>query len=62
MFLVIMDYSWGGIIKIKLSEEDAQRIVNEGEAYVATLQDVYGFRLSDSYWMTCETLQEANYY
>ena len=61
MYLVIMDYSWGGLIKIRLSEEQAQRLEEEEFDFIESLKDEYGFDTASSYWMSCETLNEVSF-
>jgi hypothetical protein len=60
-YLILLDYSTGEIIRIKLSEEqkrDSEKY-DDFEEYLMTLEDGYGFRLPDCSWMAVERLQET---
>ena len=62
-YLILLDYSTGEIIRIKLSEEqkrDSEKY-DDFEEYLMTLEDGYGFRLLDCSWMAVERLQETVY-
>jgi len=61
MYLIIMDYSWGGLIKIELSKNQAKALAELGNEYVKALEKDYGFSYKDSYWMSCDTLNEVSY-
>ena len=62
-YVVLLDYSCGDIIKIRLSE--AQKAESEEysdfEEFLLTLEDEYGFRLSDCCWMATESLSEKSF-
>lgn len=62
-YVVILDYSVGEIIKIKLTEEQIKESekYSDFESYLSTLEDRYGFRLKDCYWMSCENLTERSF-
>lgn len=51
--VILMDFSWGGIIKIRLSDEQMKESENyeNFEEYLETIEREYGFRMKDSYWM-----------
>lgn len=60
-YLILLDYSIGEIIRIKLTEEqkrDSEKY-DDFEEYLMTLEDGYGFRLLDCSWMAVERLQET---
>lgn len=62
-YLILLDYSTGEIIRIKLTEEqkrDSEKY-DDFEEYLMTLEDGYGFRLLDCSWMAVERLQETVY-
>ena len=62
-YLILLDYSVGELIKIRLTEEE--KIESESyqdfEEFIYTLEDKYGFRLSNCSWMCCEVLSERSY-
>lgn len=62
-YIIVMDYSTGSLIKIKLTEEEKKEFAatNDAEAFVDELSIKYGFRMQDSYWMSVDVLQEYNY-
>ena len=57
-YVVILDYSVGEVIKIKLNEEQIKESekYDDFESYLETLEDKYDFRLKDCLWMVCDTL------
>ena len=57
-YVVILDYSVGEVIKIKLNEEQIKESekYDDFESYLETLEDKYDFRMKDCYWMSCDTL------
>lgn len=57
-YVVILDYSAGEVIKIKLNEEQIKESekYDDFESYLETLEDKYDFRLKDCLWMVCDTL------
>ena len=62
-YLVLLDYSVGELIKIRLTEEE--KIESESyedfEEFIYTLEDKYDFKLSNCSWMCCEVLSERSY-
>ena len=62
-YLVLLDYSVGELIKIRLTEQE--KIESESyqdyEEFIYTLEDKYDFRLSNCSWMCCEVLSERSY-
>ncbi len=62
-YIIIMDFSIGELIKIKLTDEQlksSEEYEDFGE-FLSTLEEEYGFRLKDCLYMTCHTLSERNY-
>ncbi len=62
-WIIILDYSYGGVTKIKLTDEErnAAYEYEDFEEFMVTLEDKYGFQLSDCNWMTVENLSEITY-
>ncbi len=62
-YIVLLDDSVGEIIKIRLSEEEKAESekYEDYEEFIRTLEDKYGFRLSNCSWMCCEILSERSY-
>lgn len=62
-YVIIMDFSTGELIKIRLSDEQlkASEEYDDFGDFLATLEDDYGFRVKDSLYMTCQNLIERNY-
>ena len=62
-YIIVMDYSTGSLIKIKLTEEEKKEFAatDDAESFVDELSVKYGFRMQDSYWMSVDVLQEYNY-
>ena len=64
-YIIILDYSAGEVIRIKLTPEQKQ--IKESEKYddfetfLSTLEEKYEFRLKDCLWMTTETYQERSF-
>lgn len=62
-YIVLLDYTIGELIKIRLTEEE--KIESESyedfEEFICTLEDKYNFRLSNCCWMSCEILSERSY-
>ena len=62
-YLILLDYSVGELIKIRLTEQE--KIESESyqdfEEFISTLEDKYNFRLSNCTWMCCEVLSERSY-
>ena len=62
-YVVLLDYTDGEIIKIRLSEEET-KLADEAEDYgefLRTLEDKYHFRLEDCCWMSTAKLRERSY-
>ncbi|MEY8685214.1 hypothetical protein AB9N12_03405 [Bacteroides sp. AN502(2024)] len=62
-YLILLDYSVGEIIKIRLTEQEKaeSESYEDFEEFIRTLEKKYGFRLSDCSWMSCEVLSERSY-
>ena len=62
-YIVILDYSAGEVIKIKLTKEQIKELEksDDFETFLSTLEEKYEFRLKDCLWMTTETYQERSY-
>ena len=62
-YIVILDYSVGEVIKIKLTPEQIKESekYDDFETFLSTLEEKYDFRLKDCLWMTTETYQERSY-
>jgi hypothetical protein len=62
-FVILLDYSSGEIIKIRLSDEEIQKSESyeDFEMFLSTIESKYNFRLKDSYWMSVEYLKERSY-
>ena len=62
-YVVLLDYTDGEVIKIRLSEEES-KLAKEAEDYgefLRTLEDKYHFRLDDCCWMSTTHLKERCY-
>ena len=62
-YVVLLDYTDGEVIKIRLSEEET-KFADEAEDYgefLQTLEDKYHFRLDNCCWMTTTNLKERSY-
>ena len=62
-YVVLLDYSDGEIIKIRLSEQESI-LADEAEDYeefLRTLEDKYDFRLDNFCWMSTTKLKERSY-
>ena len=61
--IIIMDFSTGELIKIRLSDEQlkASEEYDDFGDFLATLEDDYGFRVKDILYMTSQNLIERNY-
>lgn len=62
-YLIILDYSVGEVIKIKLTQEQMEESekYDDFEDYLSTLEEKYDFRLKDCLWMCTESYQERSY-
>ena len=62
-YLILLDYSVGELIKIRLTEQE--KIESESyqdfEEFIYTLENKYDFKLSNCSWMNCEVLSERSY-
>ena len=62
-YVVLLDYTDGEVIKIRLSEEET-KLADEAEDYsefLRTLEDKYHFRLDNCCWMSATNLKERCY-
>ena len=62
-YVILLDYSDGEIIKIRLSEQETS-LADEAEDYekfLRTLEDEYSFRLDNCCWMSTASLKERSY-
>ena len=52
-YIIILDYSVGEVIKIKLTQEQIKESedYDDFESFLSTLEDEYDFRLKDCLWM-----------
>ncbi|WP_281696481.1 hypothetical protein [Bacteroides clarus] len=62
-YVILLDYSSGEIIKIRLSDEEIQKSESyeNFEMFLSTIESKYDFRLDDCCWMSVEYLQERSY-
>lgn len=62
-FVIILDFCGGYLNIIELTDEELKKSEKYGdfESFLSTLEDKYGFRLSDCQWMTTETLKTYCY-
>ena len=60
-YVVLLDYSVGEIIKIRLDEQLAEEYDNY-EDFLRTLESKYDFRLDDCCWMNTAHLKERSYF
>ena len=62
-YIIILDYSVGEVIKIKLTQEQIKESeqYDDFESFLSTLEDEYDFRLKDCLWMVTENYQERSY-
>lgn len=62
-YIIILDFSVGEVIRIKLTEEQMQESerYDDFEDYLETLEEKYGFRMKDCQWMVTETYCERNF-
>lgn len=62
-YVVLLDYTDGEIIKIRLTEKETT-LADEAEDYeefLRTLEDKYHFRLDNCCWMSTTNLKERSY-
>ena len=57
-YVIILDFCTGALNIIKLTQEELRESENydDFESFLSTLEDKYGFKLSNSQWMTTENL------
>lgn len=62
-YVLILDFCLGCLNIIHLTEEEvkASEAYDDLESFLATIEEKYGFRLSNCQWMTTETLQVCQY-
>lgn len=62
-YIIILDYSVGEVIRIKLTKEQLEESekYNDFEEYLSTLEEEYDFKLRDCLWMCTESYQERSY-
>ena len=62
-YIIILDYSVGEVIKIKLTQEQVKELekYDDFETFLSTLEEEYDFRLKDCVWMCTENYQERSY-
>lgn len=62
-YIILMDFSTGELIKIKLSEQELKESeeCDDFEEFLSTLEAKYEFRLRDCPYITCHNLSERNY-
>lgn len=62
-YIIILDFSVGEVIRIKLTEEQMQESerYDDFEDYLETLEEKYGFRIKNCQWMVTETYCERNF-
>ena len=61
-YLIILDYSVGEVIKIKLTPKQIEESekYDDFEEFLSTLEEKYDFRLKDCLWMCTENYQERS--
>lgn len=62
-YIIILDFSVGEIIKIKLTETEKleSEKYEDYEDFLRTLEKRYDFRLEDCIWMTTEKISERQF-
>lgn len=62
-YIIILDFSVGEIIKIKLTETEKleSEKYEDYEDFLKTLESKYDFRLEECIWMTTEILSERQF-
>ena len=62
-YLIILDFTNGclNIIKLTAEEKEEAYKFDSFEDFLYTLEDKYGFQVSQSQWMTTETLDVYHY-
>ena len=62
-YVILMDFSTGELIKIKLSDTELMDYeeYEDFSDFLSALENKYDFRLKDCLYMTCHNLSERNY-
>lgn len=62
-YVLILDYFTGALNIIELTDEEINRSYefDDFESFLSTIEDKYGFRLSDCNWMFTENLNIYRY-
>ena len=62
-YLVLLDYSVGELIKIRLTEEEKAKSeeYDDFSEFLETLENKYNFNLDYCSWMSCGVLSERSY-
>ena len=62
-YIIILDYSVGEVIKIKLTKEQIEESekYDDFETFLSTLEEEHDLRLKDGLWITTENYQERSY-
>lgn len=62
-FVLLLDYTGGTLIKIKLTEEEQEKYLEyeDFEDFLHTLENKYEFRLRDCEWMSVNEITEREY-
>ena len=62
-FVLLLDYTGGTLIKIKLTEEEQEKSLEyeDFEDFLHTLEEKYEFRLRDCEWMSVNEITEREY-
>lgn len=62
-FVILLDYTGGTLIKIKLTEEELEKSLKyeDFEDFLHTLEEKYEFRLRDCEWMSVDEITEREY-
>ena len=62
-YVVLLDYSDGEVIKIRLSEQETILVdeAEDFEEFLRTLEEKYDFRLDNCCWMSTTNLKERSY-
>lgn len=62
-YVLLLNYCSGALNIIELTEEEIKESCNydDFESFLMTIEEKYGFRLSDCNWMTTENLNIYRY-
>lgn len=62
-YVLVLDYFTGALNIIELTDEEINRSYefDDFESFLSTIEDKYGFRLSDCNWMFTENLNIYRY-